>query len=121
METFKTYTVAGMDVLFYYKSITDWRFVACLLNLGRQRTLRLRETCANSSLGQTAPRLVNSQCKSLDQIYRMSTFYPTIIIRFPIYLFIYSSLSLLHFPSESWIIFLSCISLETLYIDISLS
>jgi hypothetical protein len=78
METFKTCTVAGRDVLFYFKAITDRRFVVCLLNLGRQRTPRLREMCVNSSLGQTAPKLVNSQCKCLDQIHHiMSTFYPS--------------------------------------------
>ena len=64
-------------------STTDRRFVACLLNPGRQRMPRLPETCVSSSLGQTAPKLVNSQCKYLDQIYHISAFYPTIIIHYP--------------------------------------
>ena len=108
----------GYPILLH--DITDWRLVACLLNPGRQQTPRLRETYANSSLGQTAPKLVNNHCKSLDQIDRISTFYPIIIIHFFIYLFFHSPLFALHFPSEPWII-LSCISLETLYVDIFLS
>jgi len=84
METFKTCTVAGMvhmDVLLYFKVVTNRRFLACLLNLGRQPTPRPRETCVSSSLGQAVPKLVNSQCKSLDRIQHhldhMSTSYPS--------------------------------------------
>jgi len=80
METFKTYTVA-----------------ACLLNPDKQRTPRLRETYASSSLGQTAPKLVNNQCKSLDLIDHMSLFYLAIIILF-ISPFIFFTLTPLAFP-----------------------
>ena len=93
METFKTCTVAGKDVLLWFKAIIDPRSVACSLNPGRQQTPRLREMCVNSSLGQTAPKLVNSQCKCLDQIQHH--FDSPIIIQFP--LFFHSPFSPLHF------------------------
>jgi hypothetical protein len=104
----------GHTILLY--GITDWHFVACLLSPSRQRTPRPRETYASFSLGQTVLKLVNNPCQSLDQIDRISTFYPTIIISLPhLFIFSHPTLRLAFFPSEPWII-LSCISLESLYI-----
>ena len=90
----------GYSILLH--DITDWRLLACLLNPGRRRTPRLRETYASFSLGQTAPKLVNNQCQSLDQIDRITP--PLLLISSSIHFFtLHSSPCII--PSEPWIIF----------------